>query len=168
MVLWLSFSRISNSWLKWKEILKVSITYKSTSRFHFGPLLFAIFFNDFHDCLRNSKAIMYVEDTVVYYAASHINIIERKMNEDFKYIAQYLDDSELVINLKKRKTESMLFGTEKTLSSVNNFNVFYRFNIINQVNSYVYLGNTIHSSLNLNENFDKKIWESFWSNAIIN
>ena len=100
---------------------------------------------------------MYVDDTVVYYAASHINIIERKMNEDFKYIAQYLDDSELVIKLKKRKTESMLFGTEKRLSPVNNFNVFYRFNIMNQVNSYVYLGNTIHSSLNLNENFDKKI-----------
>ena len=56
---------------------------------------------------------MYVEDTVVYYAASHINIIERKMNEDFKYIAQYLDDSELVINLKKGKTESICLVRRK-------------------------------------------------------
>ena len=82
------------------------------------------------------------------------------MNEDFKYIAQYLDDSELVINLKrkkkKKKTDSMMFGTAKRLQTVNNFNVFYRFNIINQVNSYVYLRNTIDSSLNLNENLDKK------------
>ena len=74
------------------------------------------------------------------------------MNEDFKYIAQYLDDSELVINLKKIN----LFGTAKRLSKVNNFNVFYHFNIVNQVNSYVYIGNIIDSSLNLNENFDKK------------
>ena len=106
--------------------------------------------------LRNSEAIMYADDTVVYYVASDINITERKMNEDFKYIAQYLDDSELVTNLKKGKTESMLFGTAKRLSTVNNFNVFYRFSIVNQVNSFVYLGNTIDSSLNLNENFDKK------------
>ena len=74
---------------------------------------------------------MSTDDTVVYYAVSDINIIERKMNEDFKYIAQYLDDSELVINLKKGKTESMLLGTAEILLTVNNFNIFYRFNIIN-------------------------------------
>ena len=50
----------------------------------------------------------------------------------------------------------MLFGTAKRLSTAKNFKVFYRFNVINQVNSNVYLGNTIDSSLNLNENFDKK------------
>ena len=50
----------------------------------------------------------------------------------------------------------MLFGTAKRLPTVNNFNVFYHFNITIKVNSYVYLGNTINSSLNLNENFDKK------------
>ena len=83
------------------------------------------------------------------------------MNEDFKYIVQYLNDSELVINLKKGKAESVLFGTVKRLSTVNNFNVFYRFNIINQVNSYVYLGNTIDSSLNLNKNFDNKYEKAF-------
>ena len=99
---------------------------------------------------------MSTDDTVVYYAVSDINIIERKMNEDFKYIAQYFDDSELVINLKKGKTESMLLGTAEILLTVNNFNIFYRFNIINEVNSYMYLGNTIVSSLNLNENIDKK------------
>ena len=50
----------------------------------------------------------------------------------------------------------MLFGKAKRLSTPKNFNAFYRFNIINQVNSNVYLGNTIDSSLNLNENFEKK------------
>ena len=105
--------------------------------------------------LRNSEAIMYADDTVVYYVASDINITERKMNEDFKYIAQYLDDSELVINLKKGKTIYAVWYGEKIINS-QHFNVFYRFSIVNQVNSFVYLGNTIDSSLNLNENFDKK------------
>ena len=46
---------------------------------------------------------MYADDAVVYYAASDINIIERKMNEDLKYSAQDLDDSELVISLKQKR-----------------------------------------------------------------
>ena len=41
-----------------------------------GTLLFVIFFNDFHDCLRNSDTIMYADNTVACYAASGINIIE--------------------------------------------------------------------------------------------
>ena len=40
-----------------------------------GPLLFVICFKDFHDCLRNSEAIKYADDTVVYYAASDIKEI---------------------------------------------------------------------------------------------
>ena len=82
---------------------------------------------------------MYADDTAVYYATSDINIVERKMSENFKYIVQNLDDSELVTNFKKRKAQSMLFGTTKILSTVNNFNVIYCFNIINQDNSYIYL-----------------------------
>ena len=50
----------------------------------------------------------------------------------------------------------MLFGRVKRLSTVNNVNVFYCFNIINQLGIYLHLGNTIDSSLNLNENFEKK------------
>ena len=46
---------------------------------------------------------MYADDTAVYYATSDINIVERKMSENFKCIVQNLDDSELVTNLKKRK-----------------------------------------------------------------
>ena len=46
---------------------------------------------------------MYADDTAVYYATSDINIVERKMSENFKYIVQNLDDSELVTNLKKGK-----------------------------------------------------------------
>ena len=61
----------------------------------------------------------------------------------------------------------MLFGTAKRLSTAKNFKVFYRFNVINQVNSNVYLGNTIDSSLNLNENFLQEIKDSFWTNAVL-
>ena len=121
-----------------------------------GTSLFVIFSNDFHDCLKNPETIIYVDDTVVYCAASDIKIIERKINEEFKYIAQYHDDSEFSDQLWKRKDRIYAIWYSEKFSIANNFNVFYRFSIKNQVTSYVYLGNTIDSSLNLNENFDKK------------
>ena len=81
-----------------------------------GPLLFIIFYNDFVDYVRNSHALMYADDTVIYCAGKSIQTIEMKLTKDFKYVARYFDENELVINLKKGKTEVMLFGTAKRLS----------------------------------------------------
>ena len=50
----------------------------------------------------------------------------------------------------------MHFDRTKRLSTVNNVNIFCHLNMINQANSYMYLGNNINSNLKLNENFDKK------------
>ena len=93
MVLWLSSSQISVDYNR-KKSSKYPLLTGLPQGPILGSLLFVIFFNDFEDCLGNSEAIIYAEDNVVYYVASDINILERKMNEDFKYIAQYLDDSE--------------------------------------------------------------------------
>ena len=57
--------------------------------------------------------------------------------------------------LKKEKQNLSVWYGEKITKS-QQLIVFYHFNIVNQVNSYVYIGNIIDSSLNLNENFDKK------------
>ena len=69
-----------------------------------GPLLFLIYFNDFEKCLKNAKSLSFADDTVIY--------IEGK-----KHISSYFQSNQLVINLKKGKTEAMLFGTFKCLSS---------------------------------------------------
>ena len=55
---------------------------------------------------------------------------------------------------KEKQNLSVWYGEKITKSQ--QLIVFYHFNIVNQVNSYVYIGNIIDSSLNLNENFDKK------------
>jgi len=70
-----------------------------------GPLMFILFFNDFKDCLTNANAIMYADDTVVYYADDDVHSIEQCLTAEFKSISQYLEKCELVINLKKGKTE---------------------------------------------------------------
>ena len=122
-----------------------------------GPLLFIVFFNDFVDCLKHSQVIKYADDTVIYFANKDITVIERYMNDDLEQIARFLDDNELIINLKKGKTESVLFGTAKRLSMVNkSFEVLYNHNVIRNVTEYKYLGNIVDSNLALTDDFESK------------
>ena len=94
---------------------------------------------------------MYADDTVVYFASDKIEKIESVLNLD---IFKYIDGSELILNLKKGKTESMLFGTTKKLSKQSeSLQIKYNNYIINNANEYNYLGNTITPSLNFDKQF---------------
>ena len=66
-----------------------------------GPLLFLIYFNDFEKCLKNAKSLSFA-DTL-------LSILKEK-----KHISSYFQSNQLVINLKKGKTEAMLFGQKPT------------------------------------------------------
>ena len=122
-----------------------------------GPLLFLMYFNDFPECLKFSRVIMYADDTVVYFAHKDKAIIKDCLNEDFMNISKYLDECELIINLKKGKAESMLFANSKKLSKIDSpLNIKYREVTINNTNSYEYLGNQIDQSVLLTINFQKR------------
>lgn len=77
-----------------------------------GPLLFIVFFNDLVENL-NCHVIKYADDTVIYYANKDIDVIENVLNSEMESVGTYCRENELVLNLKKGKTEAMLFGTAK-------------------------------------------------------
>ena len=56
----------------------------------------------------NSEAVMYADDTVIFFSDKDINLINSKLSEDMTYLSQWLDANELFINLKKGKTECYL------------------------------------------------------------
>ena len=59
------------------------------------------------------------------------------------------------MNLKKGKTESMIFGTQKRLSSnVNKLNLVYENQPIASTTQYKYLGTQLDQTLSMNSNFD--------------
>ena len=121
-----------------------------------GPLLFIIFFNDFGDVLSNSKFVMYADDTVIYCAHKDKSVIEKLLDEDLIRIGSYFDENELIINLKKGKTESMLFGTPQRLAKTDKMlKVSYRQQLINFVEEYKYLGNIVDKNLTFNNSFNK-------------
>ena len=63
------------------------------------------------DVLRNLHIIKYVDDTVLYIAGNNIEIIESLLLVDLNLLAHWFKKNELIFNLKKGKTEAMIFGT---------------------------------------------------------
>ena len=119
-----------------------------------GPLVFIVFYNDFADHLEYCD--IYADDTVIFISDKNVNNIETKLNMDLEKISPYFHLNELVINLKKGKSEVMLFGSSQRLKKDENLlNVMYEGNKINFVTQYNYLGTIIDNHLNLNENFNR-------------
>ena len=115
------------------------------------PLLFVLFYNDFPSCLKHSKCIIYADDTVIYVPGTDIFIIESRLSADMEHIMHWYTHNELILNLKKGKTETMMFGTSKRLSmQPDHLNITFAYNTVNQTHSYKYLGILVDPTLNLN------------------
>ena len=56
---------------------------------------------------------MYADDTVLYISHENKEKIENDLNQDMQNLISYFRQNELVTNLKKEKTETMLFETTK-------------------------------------------------------
>ena len=78
------------------------------------------------------------------------------LSHDIERIATWFEENELIINLKKGKSEVMLFGTSQKLSKLRDtLQISYRGSCINVTSHYKYLGVDIDSTLNLNSHFDR-------------
>ena len=120
-----------------------------------GPLMFVIFYNDFVDYVSKSSVIMYADDTVIYVSDTDVFKIETYLNQDLEKISQYFRENELIMNLKKGKSEVMLFGTAKRLKlHGKSLNVEYQGKQITFVSKYKYLGTVIDSHLNMSDEFN--------------
>ena len=82
--------------------------------------------------------------------------IQKALNEDMKQIGEYCRENELLLNLKKGKTEVMLFGTAQRLRQrKENLEIVYNNTVLNFVTEYLYLGNILDNHLSLAKNFNR-------------
>ena len=81
--------------------------------------------------------------------------IENDLHQDMQNLLSYFRKNELVINLKKGKTETMLFGMTKRLKNPDEIDVLYNNQITNFTETYKYLGNVVDHHLHFSENFEK-------------
>ena len=122
-----------------------------------GPLLFLIFFNDVHSPLRHCKIITYADDTVICTSSSDIDVIQSNLSQDLENLSNWFRDNELIFNLKKGKSEVMLFGTGKRLNLFQGCQVKLSVNDspISTTTCYKYLGVHLDPTLNFETHFQK-------------
>ena len=82
-------------------------------------------------------------------------IIDETLANEMTKIAEVLDNGRLVINLRKGKTEAMLFETGKRLHSQGDLKVSIRECLLNFVNGYKYLEVALDPSLSMNNHLQK-------------
>ena len=91
-----------------------------------GPLLFLIHFNDATNVIRRCIILKYADDTVLFVSDSDIQNIKSMLNSDFGSLCNWLKENQLIINMKKRKTEYMIFGTSQHLKNLQTHQLLYR------------------------------------------
>lgn len=61
--------------------------------------------------------ITYADDTVIFYSNNDVNTIADVLNLEMENFGEYCRGNELLLNLKKGKTEAMLVRTSKRISN---------------------------------------------------
>ena len=122
-----------------------------------GPLLSLIFFNDVHSPLRHCKILTYADDTVIFTSSNDIDAIQNSLFQDLDNLSNWFRDNELIFNLKKGKSEMMLFGTGKRLNLLQGCQVKLSVNgaPVNTTTCYKCLGVHLDPTLNFETHFRK-------------
>ncbi|CAB4000393.1 Hypothetical predicted protein [Paramuricea clavata] len=68
-----------------------------------GPLFFLIYINDLAECLQNSKAALFADDTAIYCSATSAADLQLDLNEDLKIVSKWMETNKLTLNVSKTK-----------------------------------------------------------------
>ena len=112
-----------------------------------GPLLFLCYVNDMPISIKG-KLLLYADDSAILVPGTDPNIIARVLSNELSNANKWLIDNKLSLHLGK--TESILFGTEKKLASVNNFHVQCDNISVTSVKNVTYLGLSLENTLSSN------------------
>ena len=76
-------------------------------------LLFLIFINDLLNCVKQSKVVLYADDTALFFANKDVMTIERVLQEELNSLNNWFHKNGLILNCSK--TNVMVFGTSQRL-----------------------------------------------------
>lgn len=90
----------------------------------FSPLLFLISFNNTGGSLKLCDLLMQADDMVIFVSEHLAKEIRKSLSSDFRAMADWMTEIKLILNLKKDKTECMLFGMNIKFQE-NSFKIAY-------------------------------------------
>ena len=100
-----------------------------------GLLLFIIFVNSLPESVEtNCKCVMYADDTILLVSSSDPNILQNYLNLNLNKIANWFQSNNLTLNIKK--TQLMLFGTNRALNKSKGISLTYDNMLIERVDKF--------------------------------
>ena len=121
-----------------------------------GPPLFFLLINDVELHFKYSQIILYADDTVKYSNKCCENIQEH-LNSDLELVGNWFSANNLVVNLKKSKTECVMFGTHCKTSRSSKLDLKIHGTQITESNGYEYLGVYMDKNLSFHEYLNKTL-----------
>ena len=111
-----------------------------------GPLLFSLYVNDFHNCLKHCSSVMFVDHTSVFLSEKSVANLQAKGNAELLNIDTWLASNKLSLNIDK--TNFMLFKTKATTTKQKSvIKLTLRVKSIKQVFDTKFLGLTLDETL---------------------
>ena len=114
------------------------------------------------------SVLMYAEDTVLFFSASQVFVIEETLNRELQEIGRWLQANTLFINVSK--TKAMLFGTSQKLAKIDKFSLILNGTEIKRVSEFRYFGVVFDENLSWNEHikggFYLKLTQLFFAKTI--
>ena len=110
-----------------------------------GPLLILIYINDFPKCLTSGKAIMFADDTNLFFNSSSYKALYGVTNTQLKHVEAWLSANKLTLNTDK--TLYVTFRTPNSLPPPAALSIQFKNKHLKRVNSCKFLGLTINEHL---------------------
>ena len=73
-----------------------------------GPLFF-LYINDLNQAIKFCKVHHFAEHTSILRQSNSIKKLNKQVNADFKYLVNWLNANKISLNVKKKKTEFVIF-----------------------------------------------------------
>ena len=84
--------------------------------------------------------LMYADNTISINSASSSKLIKETLNHEDNTLFDWFNDNNLILNLKRSKTELVIYGTARNLATQTECNVELKGSKIIHETQYEYLG----------------------------
>lgn len=112
-----------------------------------GPLLFILYINDIHTCVKYGQINLFADDTLLYIKTTNIEDGIQKLNEDLSNMHRWLNQNKLKLNVTK--TKWIIISEKKNILNINKITIDGE--IIERVKTIKYLGIDIDEHLKFND-----------------
>ena len=117
-----------------------------------GPLLFTLYVNDLPKNVNDGFISLSVDDTAICISDSSAIEMNRRLNATLNTVVHWFTRNKLSANLKK--TKLMFFGTQATLSQMNEVKASTAGVTLETVHTFKYLGVMLDSLLSFNDHIN--------------